>query len=54
LLAELDGRDWTAETTASFTGRVIGLYASEGVVTFADYSYSGTDRPRNDRTRPGA
>jgi xylan 1,4-beta-xylosidase len=53
LLAELDGRDWTAETTASFTGRVIGLYASEGVVTFADYSYSGTDRPRNDRTRPG-
>ena len=30
LVAELDGRYWTAETCASFTGRVIGLYASAG------------------------
>ena len=43
LLAELDGRYWTAETCASFTGRVVGLYASEGTVTFADYRYSGTE-----------
>ena len=32
LLAELDGRYWTAETCASFTGRVVGLYATEGTV----------------------
>ncbi|HEY9375673.1 MAG TPA: family 43 glycosylhydrolase [Jiangellaceae bacterium] len=43
LLAELDGRYWTAETCASFTGRVIGLYAREGTVTFADYRYRGTE-----------
>jgi xylan 1,4-beta-xylosidase len=44
LLAELDGRYWTAETCASFTGRVIGLYASDGTVTFADYNYRGSER----------
>ncbi len=43
LLTELDGRYWTAETCASFTGRVIGLYASHGAVTFADFRYSGTE-----------
>ncbi len=43
LLAELDGRYWTAETCASFTGRVIGLYAREGTVTFADYRYRGNE-----------
>jgi xylan 1,4-beta-xylosidase len=42
LVAELDGRYWTAETCASFTGRVIGLYASEGTVRFADFRYRGT------------
>ncbi|QOV33149.1 family 43 glycosylhydrolase [Streptomyces ferrugineus] len=43
LLAELDGRYWTAETCASFTGRIIGLYASEGAVRFADYRYAGRE-----------
>jgi xylan 1,4-beta-xylosidase len=43
LVAELDGRYWTAETCASFTGRVIGLYASAGTVRFADFRYRGTD-----------
>jgi xylan 1,4-beta-xylosidase len=43
LIAELDGRYWTAETCASFTGRVIGLYASEGTVSFAGFRYRGTE-----------
>jgi xylan 1,4-beta-xylosidase len=47
VLAELDGRYWTAETAASFTGRVVGLYAAEGTVSFADYRYHGSD------ARPG-
>ncbi|MFJ9707282.1 family 43 glycosylhydrolase [Streptomyces sp. NPDC101234] len=42
-LAELDGRYWTAETCASFTGRVIGLHTSEGVVRFAEFRYAGWD-----------
>lgn len=44
VLAELDGRYWCFETAKSFTGRVIGVYATEGTVTFADYTYVGTDR----------
>jgi xylan 1,4-beta-xylosidase len=43
LLTELDGRFWTAETCASFTGRVVGLYAAEGTVAFSDYRYSGSE-----------
>jgi xylan 1,4-beta-xylosidase len=43
LVTELDGRYWTAETCASFTSRVIGLYASQGTVRFADFRYRGTD-----------
>jgi xylan 1,4-beta-xylosidase len=43
LVAELDGRYWTAETCASFTGRVIGLYASQGTVSFAGFRYRGCD-----------
>ena len=43
LVAELDGRYWTAETCASFTGRVIGLYASAGTVRFGDFRYRGND-----------
>jgi hypothetical protein len=42
LVAELDGRYWTAETCASFTGRIIGLYASAGTVSFAGFRYRGT------------
>lgn len=41
LLVELDGRYWTAETCASFTGRVVGLYAAGGAVAFADFRYAG-------------
>lgn len=44
LVTELDGRYWTAETCASFTGRVVGLYAAAGTVTFADFRYTGTER----------
>jgi xylan 1,4-beta-xylosidase len=43
LVAELDGRYWTAETCTSFTGRVIGLYASQGTVSFAGFRYRGTE-----------
>ena len=43
LVAELDGRYWTAEGCASFTGRVIGLYASAGTVRFAGFRYRGSD-----------
>jgi beta-xylosidase len=43
LVAELDGRYWTAETCASFTGRVVGLYASQGTVLFADFRTRGSD-----------
>jgi xylan 1,4-beta-xylosidase len=51
LLTELDGRFWTAETCASFTGRVLGLYATEGTVRFADYRYRGSES--GDEHRPG-
>ena len=43
LVAELDGRFWSAETAASFTGRVIGPFAESGVVRFRDYAYQGGD-----------
>jgi xylan 1,4-beta-xylosidase len=43
LVAELDGRYWPAERCASFTGRVIGLYASAGRVSFAGFRYRGTE-----------
>ena len=43
LVTELDGRYWTSETCASFTGRVTGLYASAGTVSFADFRYRGAD-----------
>ncbi|WP_448628338.1 family 43 glycosylhydrolase [Geodermatophilus sp. URMC 64] len=43
VLTELDGRYWTFEVAKSFTGRVVGLYATEGTVTFADFRYRGSD-----------
>ncbi len=49
LLAELDGRYWSAETCASFTGRVIGLYASQGTVRFGGWRYRGSDAGTRDR-----
>jgi xylan 1,4-beta-xylosidase len=51
LLTELDGRFWTAETCASFTGRVVGLYATEGTVRFAHYRYRGSESA--EQHRPG-
>jgi beta-xylosidase len=51
VLTELDGRFWTAETTASFTGRVLGLSATEGTVGFADFRYRGSESA--DQLRPG-
>jgi xylan 1,4-beta-xylosidase len=43
VLTELDGRYWTFEVAKSFTGRVVGLYATDGTVTFADFRYRGSD-----------
>jgi len=41
-LAELDGRYWSFETTETFTGRVIGMYATSGEVRFLRYRYTGS------------
>jgi len=43
-LVELDGRHWTAEAAVSFTGRVIGLYAVDGTVAFAEFRYTGSEQ----------
>lgn len=45
LLAELDGRYWSAEVAAPFSGRVVGLYATEGSVAFSRFRYVGSDAP---------
>ena len=42
-LARLDGRYLSQETAASFTGRVLGLYAVGGEVTFAAFRYTGVE-----------
>lgn len=42
-LARVDGRALSAETAASFTGRVIGLYAAEGTAVFHGYGFRGDD-----------
>ncbi|MFG3026155.1 glycoside hydrolase family 43 protein [Streptomyces sp. NPDC048254] len=42
-LAVLDGRYVSAETSASFTGRVVGMYAAEGTVAFDKFAYRGED-----------
>ena len=42
-LARIDGRSFTAETATSFTGRVLGLFATTGTPTFTAYRYTGTD-----------
>ena len=46
VLAELDGRYWSHETTQTFTGRVVGMFASEGSVGFPDFRYEGWDGTR--------
>ena len=42
-LAQVDGRYWTYESAKSFTGRVLGVYATTGSVTFTDCAYAGSD-----------
>ena len=42
-LAEVDGRFLSSETTESFTGRVIGLYAVTGDVSFQRWIAEGDD-----------
>ena len=42
-LARVDGRYLSQETAASFTGRVIGLYAVTGTVSFTDFRYAGRE-----------
>lgn len=42
-LARVDGRYFTAETTASFAGRVVGLYATDGTLAVDRVRYDGTD-----------
>lgn len=43
VLAELDGRYWSFEVAKSFTGRVTGMFATDGTVTFSDLNYRGDD-----------
>jgi beta-xylosidase len=45
VLTELDGRYWTFEVAKTFTGRVVGLYATDGTVSFADFRYRGRNAP---------
>ena len=42
-LARVDGRYLSQETAASFTGRVIGLYAVNGEGELHDFRYAGRD-----------
>jgi len=42
-IARVDGRYLSQETAASFAGRVIGLYAREGLVAFDSFHYTGRD-----------
>ncbi|MEU1972615.1 family 43 glycosylhydrolase [Microbacterium sp. NPDC019599] len=42
-LATVDGRFLSSETTESFTGRVIGVYAVDGVVSFQRWLAEGDD-----------
>jgi xylan 1,4-beta-xylosidase len=42
-LARVDGRYLSQETAASFTGRVLGLYAVSGSVSFSKFRYRGAD-----------
>jgi xylan 1,4-beta-xylosidase len=44
-LAELDGRHLSTEVAGGFTGRVIGMYATEGQVAFDWFEYVPTPAP---------
>ena len=39
VLAELDGRYLSTEVAAGFTGRVIGMYVTEGAAAFDWFAY---------------
>ena len=54
ILTELDGRYWTFEVAKSFTGRVVGIYATDGTATFAHFAYQGDDVPASPRNRSAA
>lgn len=41
VLTEVDGRFWSVEFAAPFTGRVTGMFAEDGTVHFADFHYHG-------------
>ena len=45
VLAELDGRYLSTEVTAGFTGRVIGMYVTEGSAAFDWYDYRPVPAP---------
>ena len=45
LLAELDGRYLSTEVAGGFTGRIIGLYATEGSAAFDWFDYRPTPPP---------
>jgi xylan 1,4-beta-xylosidase len=47
VLTELDGRYWTFEVSKSFTGRVVGMHAADGTITFPDFRYRGSDIEEN-------
>lgn len=42
-LAAVDGRYLTSDVTSSFTGRVTGMYAAVGSVSFEGFVYEGHD-----------
>ena len=44
VLAEVDGRSLSAETAGSFTGRVVGMVAVRGAVSFRGWRYEGSDQ----------
>jgi xylan 1,4-beta-xylosidase len=43
VLLELDGKYLSSETTESFTGRVIGVFALDGTVAVESFEYEGSD-----------
>jgi xylan 1,4-beta-xylosidase len=49
VLADLDGRYWSAEVVASFTGRVVGMFAARGTARFLVFSYHGVEPGLPDR-----
>jgi len=51
VLARVDGRSLSAETAASFAGRVLGLFASSGAVLFSGYRFVESSPPAA-KTRP--